>query len=49
MIILKPMIGDCFQCVKEPTNKVNKNAVAVARTNSHYKKQVVGHVQPKSP
>ena len=28
-----PLVGDCLQCVKEPTNKVDKNAVAVVRTN----------------
>ena len=27
-----------WQCVKEPTNKVEKNAVAVVRTNSHCEK-----------
>ena len=38
-----------WQCVKEPTNKVEKNPVAVVRTNSHYEKEMIGTVQQKSP
>ena len=49
MIIWKPLIGECLQCVKEPTNEVNKNAVAVVRTNSRCKEEVVTLVQQKSP
>ena len=49
MIIWKPLVGNCLQCVKEPTKEIDKNAVAVVRTNSQYKEQVVGHVQHKSP
>ena len=29
MIIRKPLLDECLQCVKEPTNEVVKNAVAV--------------------
>ena len=47
MIIWKPLIGDRLQYVKEPTNEMDKNAAAVARTNSHSKKEVVGYV-PRS-
>ena len=43
-IYWKPLLGKCLQCVKEPTNGVEKNAVAVVLTNSHFKEEVVGHV-----
>ena len=45
MIIWKPLIGECLHCVKQPTNKVNKNPVAVVLTNSHCNEEVVGYVQ----
>ena len=48
MIIWKPLVGGCLHCMKEPTNKVDKNTVAVVCTNSHYKEVVVGHVQQKA-
>ena len=44
MIIWKSLVGECLQCVKEPTNEVEKNAFTVVRTNSHCKEEVVGHV-----
>ena len=44
MIIWKPLVGNWLQDVKESTNKVDKNAVAVVRTNSYCKEEVVGHV-----
>ena len=28
-VISKALVGKCLQCVKEPINKVGKNAVAV--------------------
>ena len=31
----KSLVGKCLQYVKELTNEVDKNAVAVVRTNSH--------------
>ena len=34
-----------MHCIKEPTNEVNKNVVAVVCTNSYYKEEMVGHVQ----
>ena len=43
------MVGKCLQCVEEPINEVDSNAVAVVRTNSHCKEGVFGHVQKKSP
>ena len=43
MIIWKPVVAECLQCVKEPTNKVEKNTVAEVRTNSHSKEEAVAH------
>ena len=42
MTIWKQLVGTCMQSVKEPRNKVDKNAVtvdknAVVRTDSHCK------------
>ena len=46
MIIWKPLVGECLQCVKEPNSKVDKNPVAVVRTNNSLsKEEVVGQVQ----
>ena len=42
LIIWKPLFGKCLQCVKEPTNEVDKNTVAMVCTNSHCKEGVVG-------
>ena len=41
MIIWKPLVGEFLQYVKEPTNEVDKNVVAVLRTNFHCKEEVV--------
>ena len=49
MITWKPLVGQYMQCVKEPTNEMDKNAVTVVPTNSHCKEAVGGHVQKKSP
>ena len=49
MIIWKQLVGEFLQCVKEPTNEVDKNAVAVVCINSHCKEKVVDSVQQKSP
>ena len=49
MIIWKSLIGEYLQCVKKSTKKKEKNTVAVVRTNSYYKEEVVGHVQQKFP
>ena len=35
--------------MKEPINKVEKNAVSLVHANSHCKEEVVLHVQQKSP
>ena len=45
LISCKPLVTQCLQCVKEPTNEVIKNAIAVVCTNSLCKEEVVGHVQ----
>ena len=42
--IWEPLLGECLKCVKEPTNEVDKHAVAVVRINSLSKEVVVGHV-----
>ena len=44
MNIWGPLLGKCLKCVKEPTNEVDKHAVAVVRINSLSKEVVVGHV-----
>ena len=44
MNIWEPLLGECLKCVKEPTNEVDKHAVAVFRINSLTKEVVVGHV-----
>ena len=45
MILWKPLVGEGLQCVKAlPTNEVDTNAVAVVRTNSQCKEEVIGHV-----
>ena len=49
MIIWKSLFGECLQCVKEPTEEVDKNAATVVRTNSHCQKEEFGHVQLESP
>ena len=49
MIIWRPLVGECLQSVKKPTNEVCKNAVAVVRSNSYCREEVVGHVQQISP
>ena len=45
----KPLVGEFLQCIKEPTNEVDKNAVAVICSNSQCKEEVVGHMQQKFP
>ena len=39
MIIWKSMVGECLQCVKGRNNEVDKNTVAVVRTNSYCKEE----------
>lgn len=36
MLIWKPQVGKYLQCLKEPTNEEDENAVAVVSTNSHF-------------
>ena len=45
----KPLVSEFLQCIKEPTNEVDKNAVAVIRSNSQCKEGVVCHMQQKFP
>ena len=45
MTIWKPLVCVCLKYVKEPTNKVDENAVDVVCTNSHCKEEVVCHMQ----
>ena len=47
MNIWKPPVGECLKRRKEPTNKMEKTAVAVIRINSYIEEVVVGHV-PKN-
>ena len=49
MIIWKPLVSECLQCMEDLISEVEKNAIAVVYTNSHYKGEMVGHVQQKSP
>ena len=39
MIIWKPLVGKCLQCVKQPTNELDKNVIDVVLTNSHCEKR----------
>ena len=45
MLIWKPLVGESLKCMKEPTKELDKNAASVVFTNSHYKEEVVDHVQ----
>ena len=49
MIIWKLLVSECLQCMKDLISEVEKNAIAVVYTNSHYKGELVGHVQQKPP
>ena len=49
MIIWKPLVGKCLQCVEEQRNEVDKNAITGVRADSHSKGIVPGHLQQKSP
>ena len=44
MIIWKPLVGECLQCVKEPINKEGENAIVVVGTSSHCRDKVIVHV-----
>ena len=37
-------MGETLKCRQEPTNEVNKNAVAIIRSDSWKKETIVGHV-----
>ena len=44
MRIWDPLIGEILKCKQEPTNEVDKDAVAIMRSNSLGKESVVGHI-----
>ena len=44
MNIWEPLVGECIKSRKEPTNEMDKTAVAVIRINSYSEEVVVGHV-----
>ena len=44
MVIWKPLVGVFLQCVKEPTNEVDKNDNAVICTTSYCKEEVVHNI-----
>ena len=45
--IWEPLVGECLKSRKEPTNEMDKTAVAVICINSYSEEVVVGHV-PKN-
>ena len=50
MNIWKPLVvGECLKSRKDPTNKMDKTAVAVIRINSYREETVVGHVPKNMP
>ena len=44
MDIWNPLIGMILKCKWEPTNEVDKHAVAIMRSNSLGKESVIGHI-----
>mgnify|MGYP001792401175 CR=1 FL=1 len=44
MKIWTPLIGEMLKCRREPSNEVDKNAVALIKTDSLGVKVIVGHV-----
>ena len=42
--IWNPLIREILKCKREPTNEVDKHAVAIIRLNSLGKESVVGHI-----
>ena len=44
MVIWKPLVGVFLECVKEPTNEVDKNDNAVICFTSYFKEEVVRHM-----
>ena len=44
MNIGNPLVGETLKCRQEPSNKVDKNAVAIIRSDSWEKEAIVGHV-----
>ena len=44
MNVWEPLVGECLKSRKEPTNKMDKTAVALIRISSYSEEMVVGHV-----
>ena len=44
MSIWTPMVGEMLKCMHEPSNEVDKNAIAIIRTDSLRKESIVGHM-----
>ena len=44
MNVWEPLVGECLKSRKEPTNEMDKTAVALIRINSYSEEMVVGHV-----
>ena len=44
MNIWNPLVGETLKCKQEPSNEVDKNAVAIIRSDSWEKETIVGHV-----
>ena len=44
MDIWNPVIGELLKCKREPTNEVDKHAVAIMCSDSLVKESVVGHI-----
>ena len=44
MIFGKTLVAKCLQCVKEPINWVEMNAIVLLRTNLLCKKEVINHI-----
>ena len=43
MNIWNPLVGDTLKCRQEPSNEVDKKAVAIIRSDSWEKETIVGH------
>ena len=42
--IWNPLVGETLKCRQEPSNKVDKNAAAIIRSDPRKKENIVGHV-----
>ena len=44
MVVWNSLIGEILKCKREPTNEVEKHAVAIMRSDLLAKELVVGHI-----